>query len=59
LIVAFVTVSLTLMFVVWSSGRFSVYDIIMQALTAPICITTAYWVYKNEMQTREPSPTKP
>ncbi|MBW1924043.1 MAG: hypothetical protein JRJ35_11270 [Deltaproteobacteria bacterium] len=56
LIVAFIAASLTVIFLVWSSGRFSVYDVIMQTLTAPICIATAYYAYRDEMQKEESGP---
>ena len=59
LIIAFVAASLTLMFVVWGSGRFSVYDAIMQGLAAPVAIAGAYCAYKNETNEQEPGPTKP
>jgi len=49
LMIAFVAASLTLMYVVWRSGHFSLYDLIMQGLIAPVAISAAYYAYKNEM----------
>jgi hypothetical protein len=59
LMIAFTAASLTLMLVVWSSGRFSYYDLIMQGITAPITIAAAYYAYRNEMGETDRSQTKP
>ena len=59
LIIAFAAASLTLMFVVWGSGRFSVYDAIMQGLAAPAAIAGAYCAYTSETDKQEPKPTTP
>ena len=44
-----ITVSLIMMSMVCRSGRFSIYDFVMQFLTAPVCITSAYLAYRNKM----------
>jgi len=47
LIIAFIAVSLILMFLAWGSGRFSVYNAVMQGLAAPVAIAGAYWGQKK------------
>lgn len=49
LLVIVIGVSLIMMLMVWRSGRFSIYDLVMQFLTAPVCIATAYFTYKHKM----------
>ena len=49
LIIIFYTITATMMIILWGSGRFTIYDVVMTILSTPASIIPAYYAYKKEI----------